>query len=562
MKKNTNLLDEKIKRIKKSKNIDSLLASDLPPIQYTKYFFVSYSHRDYKKVYPDILKLQQHGIPIWYDQGLSSGDNWIKVVEQAVCRYACIGAIFYVSENSVDSTSIDEEIDVVLRTGKPFLSINLPIENIKGHIGETVSFEEMVALKNNTSQPKRFAEVFNNKTLYLKYDDSVYDKADSIRKIEKRASLLEYELGQSDTKKIASIKAVSDPYVVDVSIPDIVTNGVNNHEVVNIANGAFANCCYLKSVNLTMPRQIRIGDYAFFNCSKLTDIKLSSTISDQIQYIGEYAFAQTAIETFVVPVGTTVSKNAFAKSRLKTLIISGQADLKDYAFNDCLLLERVIIREGITEIKQNLFNGCRNIKSMRLPATLIKIEPGIFEGNIIEHLVVDENNPVYKSKDNCLILKESDTLIYTAKKIPASIKKIATSALQILAEEIVIPEGVEEIEAYAFPLNKSIGCIHIPHSVKKLGKDFFNMRYALPDSDFMTALPSLWDMKSYMNNWGRHIANEMMSWKLTFKYNGTVDEWESLVETSEIVDCYQTGTVICTDGEISLLAIMRKKLSC
>jgi len=63
------------------------------------YYFVSYSHKDYKKVFKDILAFQQNGLPIWYDRGLESGKSWINEVKKKISSYYCRGVIFYISED-------------------------------------------------------------------------------------------------------------------------------------------------------------------------------------------------------------------------------------------------------------------------------------------------------------------------------------------------------------------------------------------------------------------------------------------------------------------------------
>ena len=40
------------------------------------YIFVSYSHKDCERVWPIILKLQDEGFRIWYDDGISPGTEW------------------------------------------------------------------------------------------------------------------------------------------------------------------------------------------------------------------------------------------------------------------------------------------------------------------------------------------------------------------------------------------------------------------------------------------------------------------------------------------------------
>ena len=51
-------------------------SSYLPDVHSKDYYFVSYSHLDYKNVYPDIFNLQDEGLNIWYDRGIPGIPGW------------------------------------------------------------------------------------------------------------------------------------------------------------------------------------------------------------------------------------------------------------------------------------------------------------------------------------------------------------------------------------------------------------------------------------------------------------------------------------------------------
>ena len=78
----------------------------------TPYIFISYSHKDYKKVYCDLADLYENGIPFWYDSGLPAGKNWDDVVFEKMTDPNCVGVIFYLSENLFLSRSIQTEIQI------------------------------------------------------------------------------------------------------------------------------------------------------------------------------------------------------------------------------------------------------------------------------------------------------------------------------------------------------------------------------------------------------------------------------------------------------------------
>ena len=60
----------------------------LPDVHTTDYYFVSYSHKDYKEVYNDIFDLEQAGLAIWYDRGIPAGNDWKEVATKYIAPFA------------------------------------------------------------------------------------------------------------------------------------------------------------------------------------------------------------------------------------------------------------------------------------------------------------------------------------------------------------------------------------------------------------------------------------------------------------------------------------------
>ena len=95
-------LEEQIK-IKKmiinQNELDLIPPGYLPDVVTSEYYFVSYSHRDYRLVYSDIFDLQQNGLAIWYDQGIAAGDNWKDTALKYITPFECKGVLFYISDD-------------------------------------------------------------------------------------------------------------------------------------------------------------------------------------------------------------------------------------------------------------------------------------------------------------------------------------------------------------------------------------------------------------------------------------------------------------------------------
>jgi len=98
-----------------------------------------------------------------------------------------------------------------------------------------------------------------------------------------------------------------------------VTNVVIGEKIVEIGNGAFANCINLDSLTFAnMDSAMIIGDNAFDNCTKLTAIAVPSKTTS----IGANAFYMTKISTFVIPeTVTTIGDYAFAYTDIADITI-------------------------------------------------------------------------------------------------------------------------------------------------------------------------------------------------------------------------------------------------
>jgi len=87
------------------------------------YVFVCYSHKDSESVYSDIHALNELGINMWYDEGISGGSSWRSVIAASI-----LGAkqfIFFISETSLKSAHCLREVDYALNHDKEIIPVYL-----------------------------------------------------------------------------------------------------------------------------------------------------------------------------------------------------------------------------------------------------------------------------------------------------------------------------------------------------------------------------------------------------------------------------------------------------
>ncbi len=87
------------------------------------YVFVCYAHADEKIVYPEIRWLQDQGIRIWYDEGISAGRVWRAEIGEAI--EGADKFLFYISSGSLKSDHCNREISVALDEEKEILPVHL-----------------------------------------------------------------------------------------------------------------------------------------------------------------------------------------------------------------------------------------------------------------------------------------------------------------------------------------------------------------------------------------------------------------------------------------------------
>ena len=88
-----------------------------------RYVFVCYAHKDAGVVYPEIAWLHDEGINIWYDEGISPGDNWRASIGNALLGATSV--IVYLSPHSLASHHCNREINLALDEGKPIIPVYL-----------------------------------------------------------------------------------------------------------------------------------------------------------------------------------------------------------------------------------------------------------------------------------------------------------------------------------------------------------------------------------------------------------------------------------------------------
>ena len=225
------------------------------------------------------------------------------------------------------------------------------------------------------------------------------------------------------------------------------------------------------------------GTFAFYS-KKLTSIFLPETISS----IGSSSFQRNTLTNIIVHADNPTydsrnNCNAIIETATNTLIQGSQntiipntiITIGSNAFEN-IQLTNIVIPDSVTTIKNNAFYN-NQLTNIKIPNSVTAIENNAFNFNPLMNIVVDSNNSVYDSRDNCnaIIETASNTLIQGSQNtvIPSTISVIGENAFfynQI--EHINLPDTIKSIENGAFEGNKLTN-IKLPSLLTKIGNYTF-----------------------------------------------------------------------------------------
>ena len=170
---------------------------------------------------------------------------------------------------------------------------------------------------------------------------------------------------------------------------------------------------------------------------------LDVVIPDGVKEIGESAFVDhKGLERFLVEC------EDYDAPEMTSLTLPGSVEkIGSYAFAYCLNLEKVEMTNSVRSIGSRAFEGCESLKSIRLSESLSEIEELTF-------FLCDSLRSITIPEGTAFIANEAFLDCSSLKKVtfPESLKCIGKGAfLGTALASIVLPRGVQEIDASAFP---------------------------------------------------------------------------------------------------------------
>ena len=348
-------------------------------------------------------------------------------------------------------------------------------------------------------------------------------------KFKEKAELNGYNYISTATECI--LTSVKDKTQTSITIPDCVTK---------MEEGCLSGCSSL--VELTIPYT---GSEKGKTKDDLHQYPLGYLFGEE-EFVGSTQISQSFYDD---DLNTITSKNFYIPDSLKKVIVEGGSILRG-TFNECSNIDEITFLEDVTRIEgyalihtgvtslmledsiiyldENAFQGCSNLKSVRLPNTITKIPYRMFSGcSSLEDVYIPEMvsefdeyafiynqntlknvyyegtiaswlnmifpsyfaNPAYFA--NHFYMKTNGAFKeVTSINIPYGITKIKPYTCSFKnVIQITIPESVTEIGSRSFLYCKALQSINIPASVKMFGEAIFlgctslkEMTIAFPNS--------------------------------------------------------------------------------
>ena len=198
-------------------------------------------------------------------------------------------------------------------------------------------------------------------------------------------------------------------------------------EIIEIENITFADS--------------KVKEISVANWDANSDGELSNAEAAAVKSLGEIFKGNTEIKAF---------------NELQYFV--GINEINKYAFYGCTNLESVVLPKNVTTLSPRIFEQCDKLRELHIPASVTSINDAIIRGaDGIEQLTVDENNPVFDSRDNCNAVIET-----------------ATNTLIVGCNTSVIPNGIEAIGVKAFRDMTKLFSVIIPNSVTAIGDNAFD----------------------------------------------------------------------------------------
>ena len=230
------------------------------------------------------------------------------------------------------------------------------------------------------------------------------------------------------------------------------------------------------------------------------------TSFDELQYftglttieLAAFAYCRNLASVIIPSSVTSLRRMAFCGTALTSLDIPNSVNtIGSDAVSECYNLQTVTLPNTLTTIGSMAFYYCTSLTSIEIPASVTTIGYNPFSRcPSLASIMVDENNTVYSSPNNCnaIIKTETHTLISGCMNtiIPDVVTTIGEDAfLGSGLVSMIIPNNVTAIGERAFFDCYSLTSVVLPNNLTVISSETFRGCTALPSIEIPNSVTSI-----------------------------------------------------------------------
>ena len=305
------------------------------------YVFISYAHDDKDKVFAEIKRFNEAGFHVWYDEGISPGNEWTDEIADALER--CCVFVVMITPVSAPRKNVLNEINFALDENKPFLAIHLEKTELKGGLKLRTGSTQAILKYNMTEEEYEYKYIEAFTRFGLKRDNAQSVNTPAAKAV---------ELASAAKDESIPVKANSDSAVKS-------GDGVTISRLDELAKRFLgAN----KPVN--QKETVKAGEEYFDDSPEDARKRANGDLVRIDGFDIEHGFLRgykgTEKDITVPPSARVIGSLAF----------SGQTSIESVDLNQAGLL---------VAGRLSVFCNCPNLKKVKIPATVKEVTPNMFQ---------------------------------------------------------------------------------------------------------------------------------------------------------------------------------------
>lgn len=269
----------------------------------------------------------------------------------------------------------------------------------------------------------------------------------------------------------------------------LIPNEIEGLPVVELGNYSFSS--RKKMETIIIPDTVKkIGRYVFNFCDKLKNIRLSKAITSIVE--GMFSSCES-LEEFIIPDHIiNIESDAFSSTGIISIYLPDRITFRSKSFFEEY------------ETSTFVFNGCKNLKKVRLPSSITVIGDKMFSRcTSLQNIILPEGlTKIGKSAfADCP---------FTELTIPNTVTTILSDAFYgYKGKKLIIPDSVTKLDC-SFSSCKNLEYLRLPNSLTEIGSELFHSKTALSDNS--SALVSV-NLPESLQKIGYHTFQELTSLK-------------------------------------------------